>query len=135
MANFLNMVKRPNGGARAYAERVGLKINWGNLAFGLPTMPSMSPAETLQRAPRRSKLVRLGVFCLTAELWIGEPLLSNVIRTTTKKMRELYFWGAHSPRRIPACNFWVAPESLVRRTHLQRWITVAGVTRCANCPK
>jgi MGT family glycosyltransferase len=30
VANFLNIVKRANGGARAYAERVGLKIDWEN---------------------------------------------------------------------------------------------------------
>jgi zeaxanthin glucosyltransferase len=30
VANFLNIVKRANGGAKAYAERVGLKIDWDN---------------------------------------------------------------------------------------------------------
>ncbi len=32
VANFLNILKRANGGARAYAERVGLKIDWENPA-------------------------------------------------------------------------------------------------------
>ena len=32
VANFLNIVKRANGGARAYAERVGLKIDWDDPA-------------------------------------------------------------------------------------------------------
>ena len=30
VSNFLNIIRRANGGARAYAERVGLKIDWDN---------------------------------------------------------------------------------------------------------
>ena len=30
VANFLKIVRQANGEARAYAERVGLKVNWDN---------------------------------------------------------------------------------------------------------
>jgi zeaxanthin glucosyltransferase len=44
VANLLNIVRRANGGARAYAERVGLEIDWENPASTLSKLAWLTQA-------------------------------------------------------------------------------------------
>jgi zeaxanthin glucosyltransferase len=112
VASFLNIVKRANGGAKAYAERVGLKIDWDNPQATISRLAwlTQTPKEFDFESPHwPSQLHHTGPFHDGAgridfefpwERLTGEPLIYASMGTLQNRVANVFHTVASAASRL-----------------------------------
>jgi MGT family glycosyltransferase len=112
VANFLKIVRQANGGAKAYAERVGLKVNWDNPQATISQLAwlTQTPKEfDFESSHWPSQLHHTGPFHDGAgridvefpwERLTGEPLIYASMGTLQNRVANVFHTIASATSRL-----------------------------------